>query len=93
MCRSCALARTGWQLLETHGAGLKIALNGDGDGAGRNKFATVFRQLRECLELYHHGPPRRPSPFAEFASWQDFKAQVDERELGQYGMHIQLVEE
>ena len=49
--------------------------------------------LRECLELYHHGPPRRPSPFAEFASWQDFKAQVDERELGQYGMHIQLVEE
>ena len=85
------LALAGWELLDQH-PGIRIALNGDGDGAGRNKFATVFRQLRDALKLYHRQQPAARSPFAAYQSWDELKADIEERELNQYNMHVNLVE-
>ena len=85
------LALAGWKELARDPT-IKIAINGDGDSAGSNKFKTVFSELKECLRLFH-GERLTTDKFREFDSWDDFKRQVDERELSQYNMHVNLVEE
>jgi superfamily I DNA/RNA helicase len=93
------LAMAGWRLLEQD-ADVKIALNGDGDGAGRNKFATVFKELKAALRLFHCNQDSSVLPvevreaqhasFEEFENWEDFKKQVEERELNQFNIHVNL---
>ena len=73
-----ALAQAAWELLDEK-PGIRIALNGDGEGAGRNKFSTVFSQLSSALDLYHGQRPTH-GPLAEYSSWSEFKADVEERE-------------
>jgi len=84
------LALAGWREL-ARDPSVKIAILGDGEAAGGKRFKTVFGELEECLNLYHGEKVRASSRFAEFESWDDFKQQVNQRELNQYHMHIHLV--
>jgi superfamily I DNA/RNA helicase len=89
-----SLARKAWELLEADPK-LEIAILGDGESAGRNKFAAVFREVKAALDLYRGQRSKllKRSKFEEFKNWDDFKGQVEERELNTFSMHISLVEE
>ena len=74
--------------------GVRIAINGDGENSGLQKWRGLLNEIGAVFELYKGRATR--VPFAEFAgaelNWEAFVKEARDRELGKFYPHVALIE-
>ena len=72
----------------------RIAIHGEGGSSGLQKWHRVCVDIHHCYDLFKGKVASVPFPEwdGETLSWEQFVRDVTERELGQYTVHVQLIE-